>query len=94
MIDNLVYIIIAHSLGDYVLQSDYVASNKGKDDYILLIHCVTYIAPFVFIFGITWHLIPLFIIHVIVDRLKARHHKINLWQDQVIHYLTGLLYLI
>ncbi len=94
VLEIFIYIIISHALGDYVLQSNYLASNKGKDDYILLIHCITYIVPFVFIFGITWQLIPLFVIHVIVDRLKARHNKINLWQDQTIHYLTALLYLL
>ena len=35
----IIYIIIAHAIGDYVLQSSYLAGNKGKDDYILLIHC-------------------------------------------------------
>ncbi len=90
----IIYIIIAHAIGDYVFQSSYLAGNKGKDDYLLLIHCITYVAPFVFFFGITWQLLPLFVIHVIVDRLKARHNKINLWQDQVIHYLTALLYLL
>ena len=94
VLEIVIYIIISHALGDYVLQSNYLASNKGKDDYILLIHCITYIVPFVFIFGITWQLIPLFVIHVIVDRLKARHNKINLWQDQTRHYLTALLYLL
>ena len=94
MIETIVYIILAHAIGDYVFQSSYLAGNKGKDDYILLMHCITYVAPFILIFGITWHLIPLFVIHVIVDRLKARHNKINLVTDQVIHYLTALLYLI
>lgn len=94
MIETVIYLIICHAVGDYVLQTSYLAGNKGRDDYILLMHCITYVAPFILIFGITWQLIPLFLLHMIVDRLKARHNKINLWQDQTIHYLTALLYLI
>ena len=94
MISKGLYIIIAHVIGDYLFQSDYLAGNKAKDDYVLFIHCVLYIVPFIIIFGITWHFIPLFVIHIVVDRLKARHKKINLLVDQVIHYLTALVYFI
>ena len=34
--------IMAHVFGDYFLQTDYLAGNKGKDNYILLIHCFLY----------------------------------------------------
>lgn len=34
----LLKILFAHSLGDYFLQTDYLAINKGKDNYILCIH--------------------------------------------------------
>jgi len=89
---TIIYIIISHAIGDYVFQSNYLANGKGKDDYLLFIHCVLYVVPFIILFGITWHLAPLFIIHIIVDRLKARHNKINLLTDQVIHYLSALIY--
>ena len=36
----------------------------------------------------------LFAAHMIIDPLKARYTKINYWQDQVLHYLLLLLYLI
>jgi hypothetical protein len=93
-LETLIYIVLAHALGDYFLQTSYIANGKGKDDYLLFIHCVLYVVPFVIFFGITWHLIPLFVIHVIADRLKARHNKINLLADQIIHYAVALLYLI
>ena len=90
----IIKLIMAHIVGDYLFQSPYIAEFKGKDHYILFVHCVLYVIPFVLIFGITWHLIPLFILHVIVDELKARHNLIPLWLDQMIHYITALVYLI
>ena len=38
----LLKILFAHSLGDYFLQSDYLAMNKGKDNYLLCIHAILY----------------------------------------------------
>ena len=94
MIANIVYIIMAHAFGDYFLQTDYLAKNKATDLYILLIHCILYCVPFVFIFGITWQLIPLFLLHVLFDWLKASKKKTTLLVDQLVHYATALLYLI
>ena len=94
MIIKLLYLVLSHYIGDYFLQTRYLADNKGKDDYVLFVHCVLYIVPFVFIFGVSWHLIPLFLIHIVVDRIKARHKKITLWQDQAIHLVTMLIYFI
>ena len=92
MIVKVLYLILAHMLGDYFLQSDYLSKFKGSDDYVLIVHCSLYVVPFIIIFGVTWHLIPLFLIHVVIDRLKARHNKLTLWQDQLIHYVTALIY--
>ena len=68
-----------------------------KYDYIwaLLIHAFSWtfmvLLPIMFIIPIT----PLFyfiffenmIFHAIIDDLKANHHKINLWEDQLFHLL-------
>lgn len=86
--------VFAHLIGDFVLQNDFIASDKGKNDYILIVHCLLYIAPFALIFSLTWHLIPILIIHIVVDRLKARHKVINFATDQIIHYVALLVYLI
>ena len=48
MIDfNIILIIlIAHFIGDFVLQSDKIASNKSKNSEILYVHCWLYSIPF------------------------------------------------
>ena len=47
----LLKILFAHSLGDYFLQSEYLAMNKGKDKYLLCIHAILYTFGVSLIFG-------------------------------------------
>ena len=42
MIKSLLFVLMAHMMGDYLFQSDYLAMNKGKDNYILLVHSILY----------------------------------------------------
>jgi len=90
----IVYIVICHLIGDYVLQSDFIASTKGKNWYHLFVHCALYCVPFLLIFGLDWRLAVIFMSHLIIDPLKARHSKITYAQDQALHYIFGLVYLI
>ena len=100
----LLKLLIAHSLGDYFLQTDYLAINKGKDNYILCIHSILYTFAIGLIFGNgisqLWYWIIL-LTHILVDYVKARGitPKIMggtnaLILDQVIHYLILILALI
>lgn len=91
---NLLKIIICHIVGDYLLQTDYMAGNKGKDWYLLFVHCVCYCVPFLIVWGFVWQIALMFVVHIIVDALKARYKKINLLTDQLIHYIVALLLLI
>lgn len=91
---KIICLIFCHFVGDYLFQTDYLAGNKGKDWYLLIAHCVLYSLPFALVFGITWQLAVVFVLHIIVDSLKARWKLIPLWADQLIHYATCLLYLI
>lgn len=40
MIKSLLFVLMAHMTGDYLFQSDYLARNKSKDNYILLVHSI------------------------------------------------------
>lgn len=91
--ENIIKIIMCHTVGDYLFQTDYMAVAKGKDWYILFIHCVCYCVPFVVVFGIDWRLAVVFAVHVITDALKARYKMITLTVDQFIHYATAMLFL-
>ncbi len=100
----LLKLLFAHSLGDYFLQTDYLAMNKGKDKYVLCIHAILYTLGVAMIFrneiSYTWYWLIL-LIHIPVDYLKASGLTVNkigdknaLILDQVIHYLTLIFALI
>jgi len=92
--EKLFILILCHFVGDYFLQTDYMAKMKGKDSYVLLAHCITYLLPFYLMFGFNWVLIVIFTSHFILDNLKARYNKTNIVIDQIGHYIVLLLYLI
>lgn len=100
----LLKILFAHSLGDYFLQTDYLAMNKGKNNYILCIHAILYTFAISLIFGNEisqlWYWLIL-LTHILVDYVKARGitpkimgDKNALILDQVIHFLTLALALV
>lgn len=91
---EIINLIMCHLVGDYVLQIDFIAKSKGSNFYHLLVHCVLYCLPFYIAFGLVWQLIPLLVLHIIIDLLKAKYKLIPYWLDQFLHYLTCLLYLI
>lgn len=94
MIYTLVKLVICHLIGDYVLQTDFIAKTKATNWYHLFVHCALYIVPFIIVFGLNWKIFFLFAVHMIVDPLKARWNKITYVQDQLIHYLTMIIYLV
>lgn len=100
----LLKLLIAHSLGDYFLQTNYLAMNKGKDNYILCVHAILYTFAIGTVFGNDishlWYWIIL-LTHIPVDYIKARGittkklgERNALILDQVIHYITLILALI
>ena len=93
MIRLIITLILCHLIGDYVLQTDFIAKTKGTNWYHLIVHCVLYCLPFFVIYGLTWQLLFILITHMIIDPLKARYNKINYVTDQLLHYIVMLVYL-
>ena len=63
-------ILLAHVIGDYFLQSHWMATEKIKRLWPAVVHGLTYTIPFAFI---TQNLLALFIIfstHVVIDRWR------------------------
>ena len=102
----LLFALMAHMTGDYLFQSDYLARNKGKDNYILLSHSVLYtvgVMIVAYVVGVEISLDGLIILsalHFPVDYIKARGitpkymgNKNALIFDQIVHYLTLLFVL-
>ena len=40
--------IIAHLIGDYIIQNDWMAKNKKISSFVCFIHVLTYMIPFLF----------------------------------------------
>lgn len=100
--EALIILLLAHFIGDYALQSDYIALNKGKDNYILFAH----IAIWTFVitattlllgYSLFWYhiLLVLLIPHFVADYIKAKNllwckklsPKTSLYIDQSIHFI-------
>lgn len=94
LVNTIILLVICHMLGDYFLQVDFIASTKGKNWYHLIVHCMLYIVPFIIVFGLDWRIYVLLLSHIIIDPLKARYNKISYVQDQMLHYLIMLIYMI
>lgn len=89
------YMAVAlHMLGDYVLQTDFIAKTKGQNWWHLLSHCLTYSLPFALFFGVDWRIIALVTSHFVVDALKARYSKIDYVTDQICHLAILAIYVV
>lgn len=93
MTERLFVILICHLIGDYVLQTRFVAESKGENWYHLFVHCLLYSVPFYLAFGWCWQLALVTIPHFPIDALKARYGKLNYANDQILHYILALSYL-
>ena len=60
--------LLCHILGDYILQSDWMAMNKGKKTVPCLVHCFIYTLPFLILTQEWKALLIIFISHFIFDR--------------------------
>ncbi len=62
--------LLAHAVGDYILQSHWMATEKTKRSFAAAVHAITYTLPFLFI---TWSPEALAVIcgtHFVVDRFR------------------------
>jgi hypothetical protein len=93
ILETILKLIFCHLVGDYVLQSEFLAKTKGENWYHLFIHCVLYCLPFYICFGLCEPLALIFLWHIFVDALKARYKRIGYVQDQILHYIALVAFL-
>jgi hypothetical protein len=62
--------LIAHLIGDYILQSHAMATNKTNKSLWAIYHAVMYTVPFVFITQNILQLIVISLSHFLVDRFR------------------------
>ena len=80
------WMILAHLIGDYLIQTEYEAMNKATGHWFnraLIAHCLKYTATFGIVFYIfsinQWWLILIFLSHMVFDR----RFLIILWRKYV-----------
>lgn len=68
------YLFVAHLIGDYLFQTNWMAANKTKDWRALLVHSVVYTAILSIVAYLTfgglsiWGIMILLITHIILDQ--------------------------
>jgi Protein of unknown function (DUF3307) len=81
---------IFHFVGDYLLQNDWMAQNKTKDNLPALIHAFIYSLPFCALLtgkhhGFNYCLQIVFVTHFFIDRFRLATYWIKLmnwnWQS-------------
>jgi hypothetical protein len=60
--------ILAHFVGDYFLQTDFMAANKKKSSCVCLFHVVTYLVPFLLTPLLWWQIGLIGLQHFAQDR--------------------------
>ena len=62
--------LIAHAVGDYLLQSDWMANEKTKRSVAAAAHAVTYALPFLFLSPSPEALAVIVVTHFAIDRWR------------------------
>lgn len=66
--------LVAHLVGDYLLQSHWMAVEKTKRWFPAIVHGVTYSLPFIFLTQSVPALLTICLTHVIIDRYRLAKH--------------------
>jgi hypothetical protein len=62
--------LVAHAIGDYLLQSHWMATQKTKNSIAAAIHAVTYTLPFLLITQVPAALAVICGTHFLIDRFR------------------------
>lgn len=68
------YILLAHLVGDYVLQTDWMAQEKTKRWTPAILHGIVYTLPYLFITQSWAALLVIAGTHIIIDRFRLAKH--------------------
>lgn len=68
--------LVAHAVGDYVLQSDWMANEKTKRSLAALVHVLTYGLPFLLITRSVPALLVIVGTHFVIDRWRLARYVV------------------
>jgi chromate transport protein ChrA len=66
--------LVAHMVGDYILQSDWMANRKTERAYVAAIHAATYALPFLFFHPSLLALAVIVGTHALIDRYRLARY--------------------
>lgn len=66
--------LVLHAVGDYVLQSDWMASSKTSKSVAALAHVVTYTLPFLVVTQSWKALSVILVTHFVIDRWRLARY--------------------
>jgi hypothetical protein len=69
--------ILCHLVGDYVLQTNWMARNKSKKSTAAIMHALFYVLPFVLLTQSPAALLIIFFTHLLIDRFSLALHLIR-----------------
>lgn len=68
--------LIAHLIGDYILQSDWMANSKTTKSFACLCHVLTYAIPFLFL-NPSWTALAVIVgTHFVIDRFRLAKYLV------------------
>lgn len=76
MVNALALAFLAHFIGDYLLQSDWMALEKTKHWWPAIVHAVTYGLPFLIVTRSIPALAVIVITHAIIDHYRLARHVV------------------
>ena len=66
--------LLAHAVGDYVIQSDWMAREKTRNWLVALVHAATYSLPFLLLGPSRVALAVIVLSHAVIDRLRLARY--------------------
>lgn len=68
--------LVAHAVGDYILQSDWMANEKTKRSLAAAVHAITYALPFLFFAPSQTALAFIIATHFAIDRWRLARYVV------------------
>jgi Protein of unknown function (DUF3307) len=66
--------LVCHAVGDYILQSDWMANTKTKQSVAAFAHVLTYMLPFLFLRPSPFALFVIVSTHFVIDRWRLARY--------------------
>lgn len=88
MYNKIILVLFAHFVGDFLLQSNWMAQNKSKHLNALTVHVMCYMTP-LFFFGFKFALIN-GLLHFCVDFVTSRVSS-KLWEQKKVHWFFVII---